>query len=323
MPQVGSAAASATAQPPRARRYAAVGSVLALGAPLGWLALRAASSRRRRAMGRWARAEVRAASALYLYLTIATEIVFTTFGALLGRRQDKLDSTYREIERLREQFAGVIAHDLRDPVQAIVLQTGVLLREAREAEGEAFVSAPELRRLQAASARLSAVVNDLQDATLLELGRLELAPRTVEAVDVISALLRKMRPTLGLHPVALRVEGHPPPLFVDPRRFEQIMENLLENAAKYSEPEAPIDVEVRPQGRGTLITVRDRGVGIAPSEIPRLFDRFYQAARARREKTGLGLGLYITRGLVEAHGGKLRVESKPGEGSAFHVWLPG
>ena len=98
--------------------------------------------------------------------------------------------------------------------------------------------------------------------------------------------------------------------------------NLLDHAAKYSPDGAPIHVKIRSGTDAVGLSVEDHGSGIPREEMPRLFDRFYQAKRARENKTGLGLGLYITKGLVEAQGGALWVDSEPGHGSTFHVRFP-
>ena len=112
-------------------------------------------------------------------------------------------------------------------------------------------------------------------------------------------------------------------MLADPLRLDQIFMNLIDNAAKYSKPGAPIRIVVEPVEEGARVTVIDHGVGIAEDAIPKLFDRFFQVQRAREQKrTGVGLGLYITKGLVDAHGGRITVESEPGRGSRFCVWLP-
>ena len=100
------------------------------------------------------------------------------------------------------------------------------------------------------------------------------------------------------------------------------MTNLLENAAKYSDEGAAIRILIEPSGCGAALLVEDHGPGIAPEELPRLFDRYFQTQRARAKRRGLGLGLFITKGLVEAHGGTISVESLPGTGSTFRIWLP-
>src|SRR5262249_52787838 len=103
---------------------------------------------------------------------------------------------------------------------------------------------------------------------------------------------------------------------------DQIVTNLVENAARFSPVAAPIRVSVRAVQDGVELAVTDEGKGMSPDEIALLFDRAYQAKHSRETRGGLGLGLYITKGLVDAHGGEIRVESALGHGSTFHVWLP-
>jgi len=166
------------------------------------------------------------------------------------------------------------------------------------------------------------MVKDLMDASRIEVGRLALETTPVDAVDAVNTLLSQIRPTLGVHPLEVEIEGAHARICVDPLRLEQILTNVVENAAKYSPDSAPIVVRVRQRDQGVVIAVVDRGSGIPRDELPLLFDRFYQAQRARAMRKGLGLGLYITKGLVEAHGGRITVHSEPGRGSTFEVWLP-
>ncbi|HEX9401289.1 MAG TPA: ATP-binding protein, partial [Anaeromyxobacter sp.] len=128
--------------------------------------------------------------------------------------------------------------------------------------------------------------------------------------------------TLGTHPVSVEVAGEPPLVSADPVRVEQIVTNLLENSSKYSADGAPIRLVVTAERDAVVLSIEDRGPGIAPEEIPHLFDRYFQTRRPRSAMRGLGLGLYITRGLVDAHGGTITVESTPGVGSVFRIRLP-
>jgi signal transduction histidine kinase len=221
---------------------------------------------------------------------------------------------------LREEFAGVIAHDLRTPIHAILMQLDMLLRGAPN--GDVQVPASRLRRLRHGGERLAQMVNDLLDATRIEVMRLSLQRELVSLPDAVNALLDRIAPTLGEHSVEVAIEEQPPRVFVDPARLDQILTNLLENAAKYSDPGTRILVRIRSEGAGALVSVEDRGAGIPAEELPKLFDRFYQAKRARAKRAGLGLGLYITKGLVEAHGGRISVESVVNQGSTFRFWLP-
>lgn len=254
------------------------------------------------------------------YMAISTPVVFGLFGRTLGRHEEELRASTRHVERLREEFAAVVAHDLRNPIHAIVLQLEALLRHARN--GEATVSASTLERLKRGGERLAHMVNDLLDATRIEAARLSLLPQTVSLSEAVTGLLERIGPTLGNHPIDVRIEGAPVLVSADPVRLDQIFTNLIENAAKYSDEPLPISIHVYPEGDGAVVSVKDRGPGIAPEDMPLLFDRFYQAKRAREKKSGLGLGLFITKGLVEAHGGRIEVQTAPGRGSVFSVWLP-
>jgi signal transduction histidine kinase len=114
-----------------------------------------------------------------------------------------------------------------------------------------------------------------------------------------------------------------PCLEADPGRVEQVLTNLLTNAAKYADSGNEIVVEVAPRGRGGVVSVTNRGPGLRPEELPRVFSRFYRTKRARTGPAeGLGLGLYISKGLVEAHGGRVAVQSVPGETTTFSFTLP-
>jgi PAS domain S-box-containing protein len=228
-------------------------------------------------------------------------------------------SALKELERLREEFAAIVAHDLRNPIAAIRATADIVLMRA--GDGDTLqVTRSGVERVRHAAVRLDDMVKDLMDASRIEAGRLALAATPVDAAEAVTALVAQIRPTLGAHPVELETESAQ--ISVDPLRLDQILTNVVENAAKYSPEQAPITVRVRRRDSGVAISVADRGCGIPREELPLLFDRFYQAQRARAMKKGLGLGLYITKGLVEAHGGRITVDSELGKGSTFEVWLP-
>lgn len=301
--------------------HRALGALLGLGAPLGFVALRFMLGRGRRHGGRERRIKPGSSELLALaYMGVATPIAFGLFGTMLGRREERLRAATEHIAQLREEFAAVVAHDLRSPIHAILLQLDLLQKGARDAQ----VMVPEstLQKLHRSGERLADMVNDLLDAARIEAAQLRLMPQAISLAEAVPALVERIRPTLGTHPIEVRVEGRPPVASVDPSRLDQIFTNLIENAAKYSEEGAPILVRVRAAPGGAEVSVVDRGPGIASQDLGRLFDRFYQSARAREKKSGLGLGLYITKHLVDAHGGRVEVNSELGKGSTFSVWFP-
>jgi signal transduction histidine kinase len=290
-------------------RHAAIGALLGLGAPAGYFVLRRLFSR----------SVDRVDRLVYTYLTIATPIVFAAFGRVLGAQHERLQREHRDVERLREEFAEIVAHDLRNPIAMITMQLDLLQQDAI---GDVNVPAEALRRLSRGAHRLDQMVGDLLDASHIEVSRLNLHPEPVELPAAVTAVVARLGPTFGKHPIRVVVSGSPPRVRVDPSRLDQVLSNLVDNAAKYSPEDAPITISIEGEDDGAVVKVRDQGYGIAPEDIPLLFDRIYQAKRARARKTGLGLGLYIAKGLVEAHGGRISVESQVDRGSTFAVWLP-
>jgi signal transduction histidine kinase len=241
-----------------------------------------------------------------------------TIGAVVTLRNVSVEV---ELERLRAEFAAIMVHDLRNPLNVLLLSVESLLAAA---EGDRVVAPIHvLRRIHQVTRRTAVLVSELLDASRVELGRLSLMPKVVDLPSVISDLVADISPSLRNRTVEIEQRGRPGPVFIDPIRLIQILTNLIENSAKYSLEGAPIRVTLSEAESGTLISISDRGPGIDPEDLPRLFDRFFQSERAREHRqTGLGLGLYITKGLVEAGGGRITVESVAGEGSTFHVWLP-
>jgi signal transduction histidine kinase len=230
-------------------------------------------------------------------------------------------STQNELDRLRAEFAAIVVHDLRNPISAILMNAELVLESAA---GRAEVAVPlhHIERIRRSAARLGTLVAEMLDASRIDLGRLSLDPRSVDIAELVKDILAGLAPAIGDRRVELAVEGAPPPAFVDVLRVGQIVTNLIENAARFSPVETPIHVAVRAVRSGIELAVTDEGKGISPDEIELLFDRVYQAKHSRETKGGLGLGLYITKGLVDAHGGQIRVRSALGHGSTFYVWLP-
>ena len=242
-------------------------------------------------------------------------------GAKLGAVVVFQDITaLKELQHLRRDFMALVAHDLRTPLQTVMLQLEALLRRA---VGDSIhVPISTLQLMKRSGQRLDRLVRDLLDASRLESEGVHLEVARVQLSELASSVVSQAEGALGTHHVVVEVTGSPPPVLADPLRLEQILTNLLENSAKYSADGGTIHILVAPSGRGATVAVEDEGPGLSPEELPRLFDRYFQTQRARAKRSGLGLGLFITKGLVEAHGGTITVESIPDHGSTFRIWLP-
>lgn len=225
----------------------------------------------------------------------------------------------KELERQREEWTSVIAHDLRQPVTVINLHAAQLRRRLLK---EAPELAPRLDHLIAAGNQLGRMISDLLDASRLEASRLEIHRQVVDLGDLLRAVIERQSVLLGDR--RIEVETHGGALVeCDPDRLEQVLGNLLSNALKYGEPGQPIVVRLERTGREARVSVTNHGRGIPPDEIGHVFERFRRTRESRSGRVrGIGLGLYITKGIVEAHGGRIWVESEPGRLTSFTFALP-
>ncbi len=226
-------------------------------------------------------------------------------------------SNIRARMRERESLLHLVSHDLRAPLGAVVGQAQILRRSAG-ADSWTVARADAILR---AASRMDAMIEDLVDAARLESGRLHLELEEVELAAYLCELLARMGASLDVERVDLAMPASERiAVRADPRRLERVLLNLLSNALKYS-PEGRVRLEVASRGGWVAISVVDGGPGIRPEDLPHLFQRFYRG-RGAPSRDGLGLGLYGARLLVEAHGGRIEVESAPGAETRFRVELP-
>jgi len=225
------------------------------------------------------------------------------------------------VTKLRQDFAAAIVHDLRAPIQTIMLQSRLLLRSGAGSGGLA-VEHSAVHRIEKQALRLSRMTTDLLDVTTIDLGRLRLDTEPVSIAALVHEIVDNFTPILDGHLVRIDADEALPRVQADRHRLGQVLMNLLVNAAGYSPDGSPIDVDARARDGGIMLSVRDRGVGIPPEDLPHLFDRFFRSEQTRAARAGYGLGLYVAHSLVVAHGGHIDVDSTPGAGTTFHVWLP-
>jgi signal transduction histidine kinase len=225
-------------------------------------------------------------------------------------------SLLKELERLREEWATLVAHDLKQPINVIAMAAAQFsVGPMTESQGQA------VERIRKATGALVRMISDLSDVSSLESRRLPLHRTRLPLSEWVPEFVDRIGPSFEGHRVLLQTARELPDVFADPMRIEQILTNLLTNAAKYGEKGGDIQVSAEQRDAEVVMAVTNRGPTLAQTEIERLFTRFYRTETARSRGDGLGLGLYITKGLVEAHGGKIEAQSVSGK-TTFRFTLP-
>jgi len=245
--------------------------------------------------------------------------------ASLAIWRTRLDDQAREhqvalsTERLQTALLGSISHDLRTPLVTIM---GVLstLKE-RETRLDEAIRQNLIESAEEEADRLNRLVGNLLDMTRLEAGTLRLRAEPCDVSDVIGSALEQLSTRLYDRQVSVRVPADAPLVTLDFVLMQQVLVNLLDNALKFSAGDTPVEVWVRPVGDEIEIEVADRGIGIPPGELARVFDKMYRVQRPQAV-SGSGLGLTICKGIVEAHGGRIVARNRPGGGTIVTVSLP-
>lgn len=223
--------------------------------------------------------------------------------------------------RARDDMIGIVSHDLRNPVNAVKMIAGVIL----DRQGDEPLS-PEMGNyasvIRQAAEQMDELIQDLLDVTRVEAGRLAVNMRSQNTEEMLSDTLRTLAPVAADRKLALRLNAPDdlPNVLADRERFSQAISNLVGNAVKFSQPGGEIFVRVAVLDKELLFSVSDKGSGMTSEQLSHAFDRFWQSSRTDRQ--GAGLGLAITKGIVDAHGGRIWAESAPGAGSTFYFTLP-
>ena len=231
----------------------------------------------------------------------------------------------REIEdalRLRDEFLSIASHELKTPVTALQGQAQLVMRRFRRTgEMDPQRVAQALQAITGQAHKLSRLIAQLLDISRLEAGKFAIEPEPTDLADLVRQVVADVRRLAHERPVSLQAPSRLP-MVVDPLRVEQVLTNLLNNALKYSREDSPIEVAVRACRDGWAeLSVRDFGIGIPVDKRGRIFERFYQA-HGDGHRSGLGLGLYISRQIVSLHGGEIGAEFPPDGGTRFVVRLP-
>ena len=252
---------------------------------------------------------------------LAMGTAFAGAGEAALRTRARLLAADRELRAAlsqRDEFISIAAHELRTPLTALVLQLDSLVK-AMPPEDERVGRKLDTARRQ--TARLAALIEELLSVGRISTGRLQLELAELDLAALVRDVAAQQRAQAEHAGSTLTVDV--PATVVgrwDAARLEQVLSNLLGNAIKYGAGR-PITIELAADADRAVLRVRDRGIGIPPDELPRIFDRFARAVSVRNFG-GLGLGLYIAREIVEAHGGTIAATSTPGEGATFTVTLP-
>ncbi len=225
--------------------------------------------------------------------------------------------------RTRDQFLSIAAHELRNPLAALFGHAQLLERRVGRDSGLTERDQRSVLTITEQAARLNRMIDDLLDVSRMGLEQFNIARASLDVVALVSATIDKLRPTLARHQLDVRLPDEPIMLQGDVMRLEQVVSNLLSNAAKYSPVDTTVTIELTLDGSYALLSVADQGIGIPAAALPHLFQRFYRADNADKAgAAGLGIGLYVVKEVVERHGGSVSVVSQEGDGSVFSVRLP-
>jgi PAS domain S-box-containing protein len=244
-------------------------------------------------------------------------------SAALALENTRLYQEAQQAVRERDELLAIVSHDLRNPVNAIVMLTGGLMAQS-DSGAPVAVELEQLQAIRGAARQADGLIQDMQDVTRITAGRLPVDLRRCAIGDAITETVDLFEPSAtdaGLTLYA-SIPAALPDVLADFSRIQQVMSNLLVNAIKFTPAPGSIHVDVTlvDSGDALRVSVRDTGPGIAAADIPRLFERYWQAPRLMR--AGSGLGLFIAKGIVEAHGGEIAVETALGAGTTFAFTLP-
>jgi PAS domain S-box-containing protein len=255
-------------------------------------------------------------------LGITYSPLLDTEGQLVNIIANVRDIThFREAEEMKSTFISVISHELKTPVALIKGYAGTLQRQ--DANWDQETIRESMAVIEEESDRLTQLIDNLLDASRLQAGQMKLDKTDVRIDRMATRMVQEFRTQTSLHTFELDFPANFPPVQGDTERLRQVLGNLISNAIKYSPERGKITVSGRSDDKQVYVAVSDQGIGIPAGERDRIFDRFYRVESALSRRTqGAGLGLYLVKSVIEAHGGRIWVSSTPGQGSTFVFALP-
>jgi two-component system sensor histidine kinase KdpD len=236
---------------------------------------------------------------------------------------DDVDQAKRreEADRLRAALLTSISHDLKTPLASIVGAAGALKDLSRALDDAA--KADLVATILAESERLNRFIANLLDMTRLESGSIKPNTALHDIGEIVGSVLERARKILAHHRLKVDIAKDLPMLELDPVLFEQVLFNLLDNAAKYASPDTTVVIQSWQEGANVKLQILDEGSGIPSEEIDRIFDKFHRAEKQDHVRAGTGLGLAISRGFIEAMGGSITAANRPDRpGAVFTITLP-
>jgi signal transduction histidine kinase len=234
-----------------------------------------------------------------------------------GRLYDEVIGALRR----RDRLLSTVVHDLNNPLGVVSLSASLLLKHSAEGQEDAAIK-DYAHRIVRTVRHMTGLVDDLRNQALIQEGRLVLDLRPVRAEELLGDVVEDQRRVAEVHRIDVRVDAGPglSPVSCDPQRIARVFANLVGNAIKFSPPGSAVIVRASAAAEHVCFSVSDAGPGISPLDLPRVFERFWQADLGRWHGTGLGLS--ISKEIVEAHGGSIGVRSELGQGSTFFFTLP-
>jgi signal transduction histidine kinase len=248
-------------------------------------------------------------------------------AGILAERQAVAEALSASVDALtranqaKSAFLANMSHELRTPLNAIIGFSDLMRVEEPDGDRR-LVPAEWIEHIHTSGRHLLGLINDILDLAKVEAGRLDLRPAPLRVDTAVAELLTGLAPLFSTKGIEVRTDLPPATALADRVRFRQIVENLLSNAIKFTEPGGSVTVAVCSSGQDTYVSVADTGVGIAAADHTRVFEEFQQVGDPDRQRSGTGLGLALTKQLVEAHGGEITLDSELGAGSTFIVRLP-
>jgi K+-sensing histidine kinase KdpD len=228
-------------------------------------------------------------------------------------------SHFREADELKSTFISIVSHELKTPVALIKGYVSTLRRN--DARWDPNVVDESLKVIEEEADHLGELIEDLLDTSRLQASSLSLKKNEVYLPELIERLIKRFKTQTTEHTLVASFTPDFPTIFADEKRIEQVVSNLISNAIKYSS-NGIISIEGHQNNQNVIVCVRDDGLGISPDDLPHVFDRFYRGPGEARKTKGAGLGLYLAKAIVEAHGGKIWVDSGIEKGARFCFSLP-